>query len=170
MRCAPYVGLTGQLARVPPGTAGIFATVRAMRSLIDAGKVSPVMIEAASQLIYLVPAKAQLSEIDALFSWVQDHVRYQQDVAGVETLADPLTTLRRQAGDCDDQVTLLGTLLEAAGYPTRIVIAAYQAPQAWEHTYLQALADGQWIDLDPTEDGPIGYAPPGAVSLWIEPR
>lgn len=170
MRCAPYVGMTGRLAAAPPGAAGIFHTVRLMRGLIDAWKTDPRIIEAATQLIYLVPAKAQLSEVEALFVYVRDHVRYQQDVAGIETLADPWTTLRRQVGDCDDQVTLLGTLLEAAGYPTRIVLAAYQAPRVWEHTYLQALAEGQWLDLDPTEDGPVGWRPPGAVSTWVEPR
>lgn len=170
MRCAPYVGLTGRLAAAPSGAAGIFHTVQVMRRLIDTWKTDPRIIEAATQLIYLVPQKAQASEVEAIYTYVRDHVRYQQDVAGIETLADPWTTLRRQVGDCDDQVTLAATLLEAAGYPTRIVIAAYQAPQAWEHTYLQVLTDGQWIALDPTEDGPPGYVAPGAVSTWIEPR
>lgn len=169
MRCAPYVGLTGRLARAPSGAAGIFYTLRLIREAINAAKVDPRMIEAATQLIYMTPAKATLPEIDAIFSWVRDHVRYVRDVHGVETLASPWTTFQRQAGDCDDQVALLGALLEAVGYPVRLVIAAYNEPGVWEHVYLQVYADGFWLDADATEELPLGAAPAGAISIWTEP-
>jgi transglutaminase-like putative cysteine protease len=169
MRCAPYVGLTGSMVAAPSGVAGIYHTLRLMRGAIRAGKVDPRIIEAATQLIYTTPAKAEFAEVDAIYSWVRDHVRYVRDVAGVETLANPWTTFQRQSGDCDDQIALLGALLESVGYAVRLVIAAYQVPGQWEHVYLQVLANGAWIDADPTEDIPLGASAAGAASVWIEP-
>lgn len=169
MRCAPIVNLSGTLAPAPDGVAGIFHTLRLIREHIRRAKTDPRIVEAATQLIFMTPAKAELAEVDAIFSWVRDHVRYTRDVAGVETLASPWTTYRRQSGDCDDQVALLGALLEAVGYPVRLVIAAYQEAGLWEHVYLQVYAGGFWIDADPTEDLPLGAAPRDPLSVWIEP-
>ena len=170
MFCAPTVTLTARLTRQPDGAAGIFATVRAMRDAIDRGKTDPDIISAAGALIYTTPERAECSEVAAIFEFVRDSIRYVRDPVGVESLADPAITLRRMLGDCDDQAALLGALLESVGYPVRLTIAAYQRPGVWEHTYLECYCDGQWIALDPTEYGPIGYAPPGALSIWNEAR
>lgn len=170
MRLSPIVGLSGSLVPAPSGVAGIWHTARLIREAIERAKVDPTMIEAATALIYTTPAKNTDAEADAIFSWVRDHVRYVRDVHGIETLASPQTTYRRQAGDCDDQVALLGTLLEAVGYPTRLIIAAYDAPGSWSHVYLQVLTDAGWRDADPTEDFPLGVAPAGALSIWTEKR
>jgi hypothetical protein len=150
------------------GHAGVFVTARLIREAIDAGKRSGEITQAATSLIYITPERDELHEVRAVFEWVRDSVRYVRDPHGIESLAAPRITLRRLSGDCDDQVALLGALLESVGYPTRLVIAAYRAPQQWEHVYLQAYAAGQWIDLDPTEREALGYAPPDPVTLWIE--
>jgi len=170
MFCAPTPEWSATLAAAPGGAAGIFNTVGIIRRLIDEGKTQPVIIDTAVRLIYLAPERDECSEIDAIHAFVRDSVRYVRDVVGVETLATPEITLQRRAGDCDDQTALLGALLESAGYPTRLVIAAYNRPGVWEHIYLQALCNGEWINLDPTEHMPMGYAPPDALSLWVESR
>ena len=77
-------------------------------------------------------------------------------------------TLQGRIGDCDDQVVLLATLLESVGYPTRFVVAGYNVPGQLEHVYLQALLDGQWVDMDPTEQYPMGWAAPRAVAYGVE--
>lgn len=170
MFMAPTIEWSGTLCAAPGGTAGIFHTVRLIRDLIDSSKVDPSIIETATRLIFLAPERDGCSEIDAIHAYVRDSIRYQRDVVGVETLATPSVTLARRVGDCDDQTALLGALLESVGYPTRLVIAAYNRPEHWEHIYLQVLCDQQWVDLDATEHQPMGYAPPGALSLWVEPR
>ena len=170
MLTAPITHWTGTLAAAPNGTAGIMHTVRLIRQHIDNGKVDPDIIDTAIQIIFLTPEKDHCAEVEALHAFVRDSIRYVRDVVGVETLATPSVTLRRGVGDCDDQTALLGALVESVGYPTRLVMAAYQQPGVWEHIYLQAPCGGQWYDLDATEHYPMGYAPPDALSLWIEPR
>lgn len=170
MKTAPHHPFTATLAGAPNGRAGAFHTIRTMRALVNRARVDPMMIQAATSIIYLAPQRDQLAEVNALFEFVRDDIRYVRDVVGIETLADPRITLRRMVGDCDDQSTLLATLAEAVGYPTRFVMAGYRSPSVFDHVYVQVLAGGQWIDADPTEDGPLGYAPPGAVVTWIESR
>jgi transglutaminase-like putative cysteine protease len=77
-------------------------------------------------------------------------------------------TLHGRLGDCDDQVVLLATLLEAVGYPTRFVVSGYNDPGQFEHVYLQAWLNDQWVNMDPTEQHPMGWAAPGAVALGAE--
>ncbi len=155
------------LARAPDGAAGVFHSLRIMRELVRAYRVNPAIIQAATGVIFTTPEKNEAAEIRALFEFVRDHVRYTRDVLGVETIADPLTTLRRQSGDCDDQVTLLCSLCESVGYPTRFVVAGYSS-QDFEHVYAQIFVYGSWIDADPTERGDLGYSPPDPLIVFIE--
>lgn len=168
MYCAPEIPLTVSAVPLAYGSAGTAQTMRAMRELIEQGKRHPEIIQAAGGVVYTTPEKWELGEACALFEFVRDHVRYVRDVHGAETLAAPWITLARRMGDCDDQVTLLGSMLEAVGYPVRLVVAAYRGPGQWEHVYLQVFAGGEWVSCDPTEHQPIGYEPPGAAQLWIE--
>jgi transglutaminase-like putative cysteine protease len=165
---APQPTLTGTLGFIAEGRGGVMQTLAIMRAMVVDYKVDPAIITTARSVIFLTPPKAQASEVSALLRFVQSHVRYVQDVHGIETLSTPDKTLQARSGDCDDQVTLLATLLEAVGYPTRFVVAAYHTPGLFEHVYLQAFAQGQWIDLDPTESYDLGWAPPAPLSIEIE--
>lgn len=165
---APRVPMTVTRAPVPAGVAGVFATLREMRRCIDAWKSDNFTVSTATGIIYTTPERDALSEVDALFSWVRDHVRYVADPYGVESLSSPAVTAARMTGDCDDQTTLLCALFESVGYPTRLVMASYNRPGEYEHVYCQVFACGAWIDADPTERQPLGFAPPGAVSIYLE--
>ena len=158
---------TASLFGAPSGTAGNFNTVRLMRQLVNLRKTDPHIIQTACNVIYQTPQFSDDAEARALFEYVRDRIRYVRDVAGVETLTDPVITLQRMVGDCDDQTTLLAALLESVGYPTRFVMAGYQSRE-FEHVYMQALIHGEWVNMDPTQHEPMGYAPPDAVSIWIE--
>lgn len=167
MWLAPTPHFTAQLTGAPTGRAQIPHTLRLMRQAVDRGRTRPAILQAASSIIWLTPSRDHVAECAALFNYVQSMIRYQQDVYGVETLASPEVTLARRVGDCDDMSTLLCALFESVGYPTRFVAAGYQSPGDFEHVYCQVCIDGQWIDCDPTEPEPMGYAPPGAVSLMV---
>lgn len=167
MRTAPTIDFSGYLAPAPSGAAAPYATLRQMRRMVNAWKVAPVILQVVSSIIHLAPQKDEWSEAEALFEWVRDTIRYQRDPVGIEALATPLLTINRHVGDCDDQAALLATLFEAAGYPTRFVIAGYQSP-AFEHVYLQVMLGDEWIDADPTEFHALGYAPPDPVVLDFE--
>jgi transglutaminase-like putative cysteine protease len=168
MNLAPTVQLSGTHAVYADGLPGIFQTIALMRSLVNQYKTNTDIRSAATTVIFLTPEKNELSEVRALFYYVRDGVRYTKDIHGVETIATPDKTLACKLGDCDDQSTLLATMLESVGYPTRFVIAGYNEPDVMEHVYLQVCACGEWFDLDPTERGDVGYAPPGAVTIYME--
>lgn len=167
MFLAPTPPMTVARVTVPNGRAGVFHTVRVMRRYVDDFKRDPRIIQAAVSIIYGVPEKDELSEARALFEYVRDYVRYVRDVTGIETLADPVTTLARMVGDCDDQTTLLATLMESVGYETRFVLAGYSS-RAFEHVYMQVLAGGAWISCDPIEHNEFGWAPPDPVVIDYE--
>lgn len=168
---APSVPLTATLAPAPGGVAGIYNSARLMRDYVRTSKSDPVILSAASSIIFLTPERDQWSEVEALFNFVRDTIRYQRDVAGIETLTIPRVTLVREVGDCDDQVTLLCSLLESVGYPTRFVIAGYSGAE-FEHVYCQVFANGEWVNCDPTEFRgalySLGYAPPAPTIIEIE--
>lgn len=158
------------VARVPHlgGNPGTRATVRAMRSMVERYKSDPEIIAAATGVVYLTPEHSQHSEAEALFNYVRDFVRYVRDPVGLESLTIPPVTLRRQVGDCDDQSTLLATLLEAVGYPTRFVLAGYQSHD-FEHVYLETFVNGKWIACDPIlKEFRFGDEAPAPVARWTE--
>ena len=150
------------------GRAGIFHTLKLMRNLVNDFKSRLEMIQLATRLVGFVAPKDELGEVNELFLFVRDKVRYIRDVLHVETLATPTVTLARRAGDCDDKTTLLATLCESIGYPTHFVVAGYTDPKTFEHVYLQIFAAEQWINADPTEYKPLGWAPPNPTILELE--
>ncbi len=156
------------LAAAPGGKAATFNTLRLMREAIKKAKVDPAIINAAHSIIFHTTERDSLGEVEAIFNFVRDSVRYVMDVHGVETLSYPVLTMQRRTGDCDDQTALLCALLESVGYPTRLVMTQYVTDD-FEHVYCQVLVDGVWLDLDPIERSAfVGYAPPNPVRTFIE--
>ncbi len=161
--------LSGRLVDIPNGAAGVFTTASTMRQLINAYKTDVELRSTAANLVFLTPEKNDYAEVEAIFNFVRDNIRYLKDVHNVETLTTPDRTLQLGYGDCDDQVVLLGAMLESIGYPTRIVLTGYGDPGIFEHVYLQALVQNHWVDMDPTEQIPLGFAPPDPLAYWTEP-
>jgi len=169
MRIAAAPVFETTLIGAPGGFRGTFHTVAIMRKMVQAARIDPSMLNLAVSIIHSAPAKDEFAEIAAAFDFVLNHVRYTRDIAGLETLCDPRMTMQRLVGDCDDKATLLATMLECVGYHTRFVMASYDGGD-FSHVYLQVLVPhlNDWLDLDPTEHHPIGWAAPGATHFWIE--
>lgn len=168
MHLAPNIPFSVSSRYVAPGLRGIRQTVGVMRAMVQDYRTDPVIRRAAVDAIFNAPEKGELAEARAVFALVRDSIRYVRDVHEVETLQSPVVTLLSRIGDCDDQSTLLAALLESVGYPTRFVVAGYSVPGELEHVYLQALIDGAWCDMDPTEHEYVGWQPPGPVTLMHE--
>ena len=168
MNLAPTPRLSGQIVALQDGMRGIEQTIWTMRQLVNQYRTNLDIRQTATATIFLTPEKNQLAEAQALFDLVQTGIRYTRDINGVETISTPIMTLQGRLGDCDDQVVLLATLLEAVGYPTRFVVSGYNDPGQFEHVYLQAWLNDQWVNMDPTEQHPMGWAAPGAVALGAE--
>jgi transglutaminase-like putative cysteine protease len=147
------------LAGMPPGQAGTVQTLRMMRALVGQYKRAGDIRENTLALIAGLPPKDWAGEVNAVFSFVRDHIRYVRDIHGVETLQTPLVTLDVQAGDCDDKSTLLATMLASIGHPTRFVAVGYEKPGSYSHVYVETRIGTRWIPLDATVLQPMGWTP-----------
>ena len=140
-----------------------------MAQLVRQGRTDIRIRELAVQLVGWIPPKHWRHEVEALFNFVRNNIRYVRDIHQVETVATPVKTLEYSAGDCDDMVVLLSALLEAIGYETRFVAMGLQ-PGHFQHVFLEArLPSGEWMALDPTEPVKAGWRPPGIQSRMVQP-
>ena len=168
MFLAPEIPATYERRPMMDGEAGIFETLALMRRMVNEFKTHPDMRQAALNVTFMTPAQNDCAEVEALFNFVRDCIRYTKDVYQVETLATPDKTMAMRVGDCDDMTVLLATLLESIGYATRFVIEGYQDGMGWEHVYLEACLYGDWVPLDATEQVAMGWKPPEALIRWTE--
>lgn len=155
------------LGSLPSGVAGTEETLRIMRSLVHRYKVDPRVRGVALEVVRSLAPKDWRGEVQSLFEYVRDRIRYVHDVAGVETIQTPPVTIDLEAGDCDDKSTLLSSLLAAIGYESRFVAVGYRAPNSYQHVYVEARLGNQWIPLDATVQRPFGWSPRPAVSRMV---
>lgn len=157
--------------RIPRGYLGTRRTVAHVRSLIQGGARDFYVRQKAIDIMLArgVRPKNYRGEIEALFEWVQRHVRYTKDPFRVEVLHSPRRMLELRAGDCDDIAILLGAMLEAIGHPVRLVLTGsdFTRPQLFSHIYLEVFCRGQWISLDATMPYPMGWAPRAPIKQVI---
>ena len=91
-------------------------------------------------------------EINALFRFTRDKIKYVRDPVNLERVQDAMRTLQIGSGDCDDKAVFLSTLLASLGYASRFVVQSQDAID-FDHVYLEVLDEGgEWIPLDPTAD------------------
>jgi hypothetical protein len=91
--------------------------------------------------------------LQKLFKFVRDEIRYKKDMHGVETIQWPHKTLQYGQGDCDCKTVLLGTMLILAHppvVPIRLVVVAADSSRTTEysHVYLHAKLGTEWIPLE----------------------
>jgi hypothetical protein len=106
-------------------------------------------------------------EARRLLEFTRDDIRYVRDIAGVETLHDPVTLLKLGAGDCDDKAILLAALLMSVGHDQLRYVAIALEPGQFSHVWLQDRIYDRWVDLEPTEPIPYGSSVPvkGAAKI-----
>ncbi len=108
-----------------------------------------------------VREKDNWGEVQALFWEVRKRVRYTWDPTDFDAFATPRKTLALKAGDCDDQVALLGALLRSVGYKVRSRIVQTKGETNWNHIYLAVEVPGKgWTPLDTTVAQPPGWEVP----------
>lgn len=148
-----------QLRALPNDSPGATReTLKLMEKLVRAGKLALPVNDMALRLTRAIPQKDYVGEVRALFSFVQNNIRYVRDITGYETLRTPEKTLEVGGGDCDDKSVLLAALLESIGHPTRFVAIGFE-PNTYHHVYVETLVGKQWVALDATECRPAGWNP-----------
>ena len=151
--------------------AGVKATLQMMKKLVNGddtyigGKKHPAIRAKALSLTHDLPQKDYIGEIHNLFDYVQNGIRYVRDIYNVETVHYPEQVMYQESGDCDDKAVLLASLLESIGHPARFVAVGFQ-PGHFSHVFVDTLiGNGKWLSLDTTEPQPMGWRPPGIVSV-----
>lgn len=165
----PPQTMSAHVTMIDDGARGIHQTLGIMRQIVRESRKHPQVRIAAVSITQLVPQKDQLGEIDALFCFCRDNIRYVSDVCETETLTAPEYTLRTRAGDCDDKVMLLAAMLESIGIATRFVVVGYRTPWDFEHVYLHAMTpDGAFVACDPTEPYALGWECAAPLAYFAE--
>lgn len=134
-------------------------TLKIMWKLAKEGKTHPEVYRLAREIVLPLPNKAFKMEVEAIYIWVVEHIRYTQDILEVETLQTPDWTLQMQQGDCDDHAILLASLLMSIGHPTRFVaIKAEGLGPYYCHVFAETKIGRGWLAIDTTEpEKGIGY-------------
>ncbi len=152
------------LGRLPKGYPGTRRTVGLVARLIRQGAKDFRVRQTAIDILIAndIPPKDYLGEIEALFCWVRDRIRYTRDIYRVELLHTARRMLELRAGDCDDMTILLGSMLKSVGHPVRLALVGFnpRKKSLFTHIYLEVFYKGAWIALDPTVRRPLGFAPP----------
>lgn len=159
---------------IPSGFRGTEATIRVMHDFARKGKVDLTIQKIADQVVRKsgckgreYPCKAQ-----ALYDFVKSYVRFERDPFGVEMVQEPMVTLKRRAGDCDDHATLVSALFGSLGFPYAIktIKADLGRPNEFSHVYAIVYVPGRgWMGADTSVDPAyLGWEPPGRhpYKIW----
>lgn len=152
-------GQPGQVLRYPipdDGRADAPVILAYLRQFADYYGRSPFIREFARIILPAFTAdNDQFVIVQALASWVRDHVTYLQDPAGAEYFIDPIALITqwqqngKAYGDCDDHVLLLNSLLNSTGFETRVVGVHLNDRVLWDHVISSVRIGGKWVDIDP---------------------
>jgi len=139
--------------------------VKLIADKIREGRYDPVVRKLAAEAVRGVPARDWFGEVKAIWDFVRRNVRYTLDTYGRDFFQRARRTLQLGIGDCDDQVILMGSMLQAIGHPVLIkVIDTVGGEPGFNHVYLLTGIPPQnpvqWVPLDPTVDRPIGWEMP----------
>lgn len=124
------------------------------RFALEYGK-SPCVIRFARCLIGgITENNAVGHQFDIVGNFVLDHVTYVADPRGAEYVRSPLRLIKEYQcrgygqGDCDDMTLFAASLLNALGFPVKIVAVKINGSSNYNHVLLQAMVAGEWKWFD----------------------
>lgn len=140
-----------------PGNAAGEEAALIIKEVANHYKKMPMIRNLSVGLVRELQSHDQLGEIKKIFYWVRNNIRYISDIKGCETLQLPEVTLPYYAslqygigaGDCDDHVTLLASMLLSIGVSNlRMRLVKYKPNETWKHIYLVVNHKGQDYVMD----------------------
>lgn len=150
---------TVTLQALPAGDAAVAATLAHMARYVNAAKRDYRFVALARSIVAGLRQKDYRGEAARIHAFVRDRIRYVRDIRGIETLQTPEKTLEIGQGDCDDKSTLLATLLEVIGHPTRFVAVGIAPSTRISHVYVETRLGNRWVPAETTEPWPFGKGP-----------
>ena len=154
-----------------PGDSGTFYTLANMAEFVRRDTADPAIRSYAEQLTSGVQPHDFGSEVAALFDYVQS-IPYRRHPVDVQRVLDARAAIATGYLDCVSKSVLLATLLGSLGHLSRFAIIRQQCEDCeFDHVYLDALINGQWVPLDPTPDERSGGRQPmGWEATGVEKR
>lgn len=158
---------------IPGGWQGTKETVAAMHQLIDMGKTDLTIQKIADMIVKGCKDRDYDTQAQAIYDFVKGYIRFQRDPMGVEMVQEPIVTMGRKAGDCDDHTTINCALLGSIGFPYAIktIKADLTRPEEFSHVYAIVFINGKgWTGFD-TSVGTsyYGWEPPGKYAYQVWP-
>ncbi len=133
--------------------------LRYLRKLVSEWRATPLIRNLAVKIIQDsgVEPRDKKQQALAIASWVQQHIYYIHELP--ERFQTPGETLRLKAGDCDDSTTLVCSLIESVGIPSKLVCMKING--AWKHIFPAAVMMPQQtiLPLDTTMKSDVLQAP-----------
>lgn len=144
---------------LPDGVEGIRGTLRVMTGLVKQWKKNPSLRELCAAIVQPLPQGDKSAEVRAMHAFVRDRIRYTNDTRNVETIQTPQATLELGIGDCDDKSTLLASMLECIGRPTRFAALQFENSGKYSHVLVETLLGKRWYPLETIKNVEAGWAP-----------
>lgn len=131
--------------------------IKTLAQLIEEGSESPVVRQHTMELLNRKGIKSydHKGEIKAIFEWVRDNITYRRHVICRDSFTTAERVLQLGAGDCDNMVVLVNSMLGSVGLPFGMRIISSSHDKSYHHIYslagLPPHNPTQWIPLDATE-------------------
>ncbi len=148
-------GVVKRLA-LADGVPDAFSIIQHLQSLVFVMAQQPLIREFTVGLIRNFRTHDDAGKIAAVVDFVRNRVRYVADPVEAEYVITPINLLTQfasgltPAGDCDDKVLLLCSMLASIGYKTRIVGVSQQGHD-FDHVIAGLWFEGAWRDIDPCD-------------------
>lgn len=172
---------SGTLAALPTPTNSVLrdlppgfetrVTLRLMRDLVHGALAASDQTARLTAIAIVknagISARDWLGEVRALQTWVRDNIRFTRDPDTFELLQTPEKTLEIGAGDCDDQATLLASMLVALGHPAQFIAVGFDGAP-FSHVLVRTKIGDTWVPAETILPGvTVGWWPDGVTSSYI---
>ena len=132
----------------------IYRTAIRMAALVKQFSPLPLIRQRVEFIIGSIPAYDYYNEVNAIFTYVQNNMRYTKDPLNWEYIKQPDVMLAEIdqngycAGDCDEFAVLGLTFARSIGCHTAIKIASYSPDREFSHVYGMVYVNNTWLVFD----------------------
>lgn len=134
----------------------LISRVKILRNLLwspKSGLQNPQVLFIARRVTQACRGRDGMCELQAIYRFVVENVRYTGDVAKVDTFSGPLRTLQMGGEDCDGHSLINAALAIANGFSAKVRITSNRGA-SWDHIYCMVGfpkgTTNRWIALDTT--------------------
>lgn len=116
---------------------------------------SPYVREFTISLLRGLDNNDQTGQVNRIIAWVRANLTYVRDPIDSEYVITPVQLIEAwkrkhyMAGDCDDHVLLLNTMLGTVGFDTKFVGVKFGQTDVFNHVVSGVILDGQLYIVDP---------------------